>query len=374
MTDREVLPRPVDSGARYSPRVLLVITSNQRRGAESFGTLLGRQLDARGMRALVLALAPTSVEPESALPVEALGRRPLAPTTLWNLRRAMRRADLVVACGSTTLPASVIAGVGTGRPVVYQNIGDPTFWAGSFARRHRVRALLRQTTAVAAITEQSAEVIESMFGVPAGRIRVLRNARSSTRFHPAQPEQRATARQSLGLPGDAQVVAIVGALSVEKRVHLAVSAIGRLPVPVRLLVAGDGPLRPELERQAASEAPGRVSFLGQAEDPTAVYHAADAVVLTSQSEGVPGVLIEAGLSGLPVVATDVGYVRDVVVPHETGELVPAGDGGAVGPALSAVLADAARLGANARRHCVARFDLERVSDEWAALIHDVLDE
>ena len=79
-----------------------------------------------------------------------------------------------------------------------------------------------------------------------------------------------------------------------------------------------------------------------------------------------------GALGLPVVSTDVGYVRDVVVPHETGELVPAGDSGAVAAALSVVLADAARLGANARRHCVARFDLERVSDEWAALIRDVL--
>jgi glycosyltransferase involved in cell wall biosynthesis len=115
-----------------------------------------------------------------------------------------------------------------------------------------------------------------------------------------------------------------------------------------------------------------VWFLGQQADLSLVFHAVDAVVLTSDSEGVPGVLIEAGLSGLPAVATDVGYVRDVVAPGVTGEVVPAGDATAVATALESVLANASRLGAEARRRCADRFDQQKVSDRWAALLRAVL--
>ena len=88
---------------------------------------------------------------------------------------------------------------------------------------------------------------------------------------------------------------------------MAIAAIARLPDHL-LVVAGDGPLRHEAERLAAAEAPGRVMFLGEVGDVIPVLHAVDAVVITSEAEGMPGVAIEAALCGLPVVATDVGAV------------------------------------------------------------------
>ncbi|MPZ93394.1 MAG: glycosyltransferase [Propionibacteriales bacterium] len=356
--------------ASGSPRVLLLITRNQRRGAESFACVLADELARRGMRTQVLGLARSEVSP--ALPVATLGSSALSPRTLWRLRRAVRDCDLVVACGSVTLPAAVLAGVATGRPVIYQNIGDPLYWASTPGRRIRVRALLGRMAAVAALTDEAARVLEARFGVPGRRIRVIRNARDMTRFRPATPAERSRARAQQGLPTGAPAVALVGALSPEKRVDVAISAVALLDSATQLLVAGDGPLRPALRSQADHEAPGRVRFLGQVEDLTGVLRAADAVVLTSDSEGVPGVLIEAGLCGLPVVSTDVGYVRDVVVPGRTGYLVPTGDPGAAAAALQRALADAPRLGAEARRHCAERFDLDHVSDEWAALIRAVL--
>ena len=96
--------------------------------------------------------------------------------------------------------------------------------------------------------------------------------------------------------------------------------------------------------------------------------ASDMVLLTSDTEGVPGVLIEAGLSGLPVVATDVGYVRDVVVPGRTGHVVPRRDAAAIGTAVMGALDDAGAMGAEARRHCVEMFDMVDVSDQYARLL------
>ena len=370
-SNRTLLPAGRSARAATSPRVLLLITGNQRRGAESSACVLADELDRRGMSARVLALAPSDVP--NALPVETLGPTPLAAATLWNLRREIRSADVVLACGSRTLPASVLAGLGTGRPVVYQNIGDPLFWAGTPGRRLRVRALLRRTAAVGALTEQSASTLETHFGVPPDRIRVIRNFRSAATFRPATPAEKASARSALGLPNEgATTVAIAGALSPEKRVDVAISAITAMAPGTRLVIAGDGPLRAELESQATAQAPGRVSFLGQLTDLAELLRAVDAVTLTSDSEGVPGVLIEAGLSGLPVVATDVGYVRDIVLPGRTGEVVPTGDARAVAQALKTVLADSAALGALARRHCVERFDVATVSDSWAALLRAVV--
>jgi glycosyltransferase involved in cell wall biosynthesis len=103
-----------------------------------------------------------------------------------------------------------------------------------------------------------------------------------------------------------------------------------------------------------------------------VLTAADAVLLTSDSEGLPGVLIEAGLVGLPAVATDVGWVSEVVIDDVTGRLVPAGRADQVAAALDNVLADAGRMGEAAHRHCIESFEMQRVVDRWERLLDGVL--
>ncbi len=352
-----------------TPRVLLVATQNQRRGAESFAHLLGTCLRQRGWNAQTVALSAASHPP--FLPIDALGRRPLGLATLRRLRRRMATADVVVAHGSKTLPATFLAGAGLAVPVVYQNIGDPLYWAGTRSRHWRVSRMLARAAAVAALTEQSAHVLHTRFGVSNERIRVVRNARDGDTFFPASPTEKVAARRRLGLPQSVLLVTCVGALSEEKRMDVAIRAVATLPDDVQLVLAGDGPLRSQLAVLADEVAPGRVTFLGQVDDVPTVLHATDVVALTSASEGVPGVLIEAGLSGLPVVSSDVGFVRDVVVPGRSGHLVPVGDVDALVRALLSAARDANSLGALARQHCLERFELEHVIDAWARLLHDV---
>ena len=349
-----------------APRVLMLVTRNQRRGAESFAAALSAELVVRGLPVRLVSLAGDGTDPIAGM--HTIGRGELSPRTLLRLRQEIKACDVVVACGSRTLPATALAGVGTGRPVVYQNIGDPLFWAGSLGRRLRVQAFLRRMAAVVALTEMSSAVITSRFGVSAGKVRVIHNARRSDVFRPATQEERARARSALGLPDNVSVVCLVGALSPEKCVDVAVDAVSKLPPDIRLVVAGEGPLRAELELRARENAPGKVTFLGQVSDLPSVLWASDVLLLTSTTEGVPGVLIEAGLCGLPVVSTEVGYVRDVVVPDGTGYLVANGDAPAVADALLRALAARDRLGDEARRHCVENFDLAHVSDQWAQLL------
>ena len=117
----------------------------------------------------------------------------------------------------------------------------------------------------------------------------------------------------------------------------------------QFVVAGAGDLESELQRLvAAGSLP--VTMLGWRSDVETVLAASDALVLTSDNEGTPLSLIQAGLAGLPVVATDVGSVKDVVADEESG-LLCAPDATAVAQALARLLDNpplAQELGANAR--------------------------
>lgn len=357
-----------DAGSRPQgtvPTVLVLVTRDQRRGAELSAVTVSDRLSALGFRVVVRSLAPGGAGP--GLGVLPLGARPLSVPTLVRLRNSIRSSDVVVASGSKTLPASVVAGLALDTPLIYQNIGDPLYWAPDGWRHRMVRALLRRTDAVAAVSGQAAGALARDFGVPADRITVLRNARDRHAYQPASAAERVQARARLGLPPEVPVVVQVAALSREKRIDLAVAALQRVPL-AHLVVVGTGPLRAHLEQLAAAVAPGRVHFLGSMSDVRPAYAAGDAVLLTSDSEGVPGALIEGGLCGLPAVATDVGFVRDVVQHGVTGELVPPDDVNAVSRGLVRVLPRSAALGRAARALCLERFDLDRVVQGWADLI------
>jgi glycosyltransferase involved in cell wall biosynthesis len=342
--------------------VLQVVSSTDRRGAETFAVDLRHALAKRGRTADVVALEPG--RSGNRLDVPVLGRWRFGPPTLLALRREARASGVVVAHGSSTLPASAVATAGTGTPFVYRNIGDPLFWAGTAARRLRVRAGLRRASAVAALSLATADTLMTVLGVPGRKITVIPNGRPAEQFPLVDDGRRTRARRRLGL-GEGQVVAYLGALSPEKAVHVAIEAVAGLE-GVTLLVAGDGPLRRPLEEMDSG-----VRFLGAVDRPAEVIAAADVVVLPSLSEGLPGVLIEAGLSGVPVVATRVGGAPDIVVDGETGLLVPPGDPQAMAAAIGQVLDDPRAMGRSAHFHCLQHFSMEVVAEQWDHLLGDV---
>lgn len=349
--------------------VLHVITSSQRRGAETFAVDLARGLTARGVHSDVVALAPGGTG--ATLDVPTLGDSALSLSTLRALRRRARTARLVVAHGSRTLPACAAALVWQRAPVVYRSIGDPAAWAGSGVRRARTRVLLGRMSAVTALWPEAGESVHDLYGVPTERIHVIPNGVPAERCPVPDAGARATAREHLGLPPAAPVVAVIGALGPEKCVGYAIDAVAGLP-DAHLLVAGDGPERTALERRAADRLADRAHFAGTLPGPTQALAAADLVTLTSRTEGMPGVLIEAGLSGVAAVATDVGGVSQIVRDGETGLLVPPGDVPALIATLRRALAERDRLGPAARRHCLATFEIGPVAERWASLAADLV--
>lgn len=329
-----------------------------------FGYDLHVALAHRGVRSDIYCLAPGRGE---TLPVPALGDRRFSPAGVVALRHRAATARVVVAHGSSTLLGCGLGLIGLNVPFIYVSIGDPRYWARSLGRRLRSRWLIRRSAALVAISPRARDVVVGHYRLSVERVHVIPNGRSATAFTPASAAGRSAACRKLGVPPEHDVVAVVGALGREKRVDIAIEAVALMPSAV-LVVAGDGPERAGLERLARHVAPGRVIFLGPTDRPATVLAAADVLALSSDSEGVPGVLIEAGLGGVPVVATDVGWVRDVVLPGKTGLLVPPRRPDLFAEALVEALARRAELGSAGRAHCLAEFDMTKVVDQWQGLI------
>ena len=348
-------------------RVLQVVTSTDRRGAETFAVDLMQVLEDRGFRVETVALAPGST---GGLPVTPLGRRPLAVGTLAALRKSAQDANVVIAHGSSTLPACALGLAGTRTPFVYRNIGDPRFWGNTRLRRARVALFLTRSQCVVALTHAASRSLHSINRVPDSKLRVIPTGVDAARLSAVTTVMRQRARQALGIDPRARVATVVAALSREKGVDLAIRAATRAHLDL-LIIAGDGPARQDLEAQAAREVPGGVRFLGSVDDPTEAYAAADVVVLPSRTEGLPAVLIEAGMHALPTVTTDVGYARDIVADGDTGIVVPPEDVGALARGIIDALALDEGAKGRARARCVARFDLGVVADAWADALHAV---
>jgi glycosyltransferase involved in cell wall biosynthesis len=137
------------------------------------------------------------------------------------------------------------------------------------------------------------------------------------------PVARARARDLLGLPGNVPVVGTVGRLDYQKAPEVMVEALARLGPPVVLVWAGDGPLMDETRRRVrALGLESRVHLLGHRDDVPAILPAFDVFAMSSRYEGLPCSIVEAQQCGVPVVATAVNAVGDVVVPGESGLLVP----------------------------------------------------
>lgn len=350
------------------PRVLIVLTSSQRRGAEVEGSQLAAELQRLGTPTTVVALAHAATgEAAARLDVRVLGDQPLSLGTLRALRREARSHDIVVAFGSTTLPACSIALLGARTPFVYRSIGDPSRWLRGRLHRLRTGWLFRRAAHVVALWPAAGETIAELHGVRTAAISCIPNARHA----PAALEASDVARAQLGLPVGAPVVAWVGALSAEKRPLLAVESLAAMP-GAWLLLAGEGPLSGEVAAAAQRLLPGRHVVLGTVDDLAPVWAAADVVLLTSATEGMPGVLLEAALHGVPAVATRVGAVSEVVADGDSGRVVPvAAQPDEIAAAFAEVVAHAEAWGAAGKAVAAKRFTWSVVAPQWAALLAEV---
>jgi glycosyltransferase involved in cell wall biosynthesis len=182
------------------------------------------------------------------------------------------------------------------------------------------------------------------------------------------PEARRRARLALGLPADARVVGAVGRLTYQKAPEDFVAALAELGRPeVAGVWVGGGELAGRVRARAAELPAGRLVLAGERPDVPDLLPAFDVFALPSRYEGLPTAIVEAMICGIPVVASAVNAVPDLVIPGETGLLVPPRRPAALAAAIGHLLdsrAAADRMAAAARAHVSGRY--------WAAALRDAL--
>jgi len=204
---------------------------------------------------------------------------------------------------------------------------------------------------------------------PAERIRTIASA-IDLNIPPASPGNRAAARRLMDLPDDALVVGTVGRLAPQKAPQDMVAAIAAMDrANVYCVWVGDGPMREEVARLVERRnLANRFLLLGERRDVAALLPGFDVFALSSHYEGLPCSLVEAMTCGLPVVATAVNAVPEVVVPGRTGMLVPAAAPALLGRALAYLLdhpSEGSRMAAAARVQLGDRFDPEVLGRDLA---------
>jgi glycosyltransferase involved in cell wall biosynthesis len=241
------------------------------------------------------------------------------------------------------------------------------------------RELARRTDALIAVSPQVRDDLVRLGVAPAGRVAVVRLGLDLEQRVAAAPDARETTRRQLDLEPGRFAIGWFGRMTEIKRVDELLRAFARVRatgIDAALVLVGDGPLRSDLESLAQDLGVARdCRFTGYREDVASAYAGMDVVALTSANEGTPVSVIEAQAAGLPVVSTDVGGVRDVVVDGDTGFLVGAGDVPAIADRLGELAADEqlrAELGERGRARVVPRYGVPRLLDDMDRLYRTLI--
>src|SRR5262249_41852201 len=198
---------------------------------------------------------------------------------------------------------------------------------------------LRWMDRVVCVSEGQAAKVRRA-GAPAGRVVVIRNAIRAERFDDPDPVYR---ERLLGLfpAPPRRIVGAAGRLSPEKGFGMLIDAARRVireDPAAGFVLFGDGALRGALARQVeAAGLAGRFVLAGFRADLDHYVPWLDVMALPSYTEGLPNVVLEACAAGVPVVATAVGGVPEVIADGENGHLVPPGDAKALAGRILAVL-------------------------------------
>jgi glycosyltransferase involved in cell wall biosynthesis/peptidoglycan/xylan/chitin deacetylase (PgdA/CDA1 family) len=215
---------------------------------------------------------------------------------------------------------------------------------------------LRAAHRVVTVSKAYARHLEAI-GIPGTRISIVPSAIAVESFSDLTAEHARRLRTQLGVGCDSRMILAVGRLSAEKGHACLVEAFADLcsnhpEHEARLVIVGDGPERPRLRQTADSLGIGeRLILTGHVADPRPYYLAADVMILPSLVEGSPNVLLEAMTGGVPIIASRVGGVPEMIIDDVNGLLVDAKDPRSLSSTMHRVLSDAVlsrKLAANAR--------------------------
>jgi L-malate glycosyltransferase len=300
------------------------------------------------------------------------------PTLIYRLYRVLRdlRPHIVQTHNWGTLLEGVVAAKLAGVPIVVH--AEHGTIQGGWGRLVIQRFLWRAVHKVLCVSQAHRQRLAETVQFPYDRLTLILNGVDVQAFTP-RPADKDTIRAEMGLELDPIYIGTVGNLRPVKNQVLLLQAAQQVCARyhnVRVVIIGEGPLRGQLVRTA--EALGiqkQVCWLGARADIPELLNALDIFVLPSLSEGLPMSVLEAMACGLPVVATDVGGIPEVVVHGHTGLLVSSQDVQQLTAALETLVQQPCMrltLGRQGRERVVEHFSLQRMVHDYQLLYESLM--
>ena len=360
-----------------SLRILLVITSLGVGGAERLVTALADQYVALGHEVMLVRFHgdPELKPRDDRVKLYNLGMRrtPLSVVAaLWRLRQILIsfRPDVV----NTHLfhPNILVRLIRTVSPIPRLISSAHNTYEQGLLRMLTYRLTDRLAELSTNVSEEAVEAFESQGAVKPGRMLALHNGIDAERFI-FDPVGRMEVRRQLRLPEHTPLILAVGRLWEQKDypnlLHAFLKVVSSDASP-RLAIAGDGPLRHDLEKMVANLGlEGRVTFLGVRHDIQKLLSACDIYVMSSAWEGLPMVILEAMATQRCIVATDCGGVRSLL--NDTGFIVRTGDSEALGETIQHALSlseeGREEVGAAAGKRVVEHYSLQATAERYLTL-------
>ena len=303
------------------------------------------------------------------------GKDPKAYKRLWTLLRKLR-PDIVHTRNLPTIDAQVVAAVAGVPCRVHGEHGRDVIDLDGTRRKYvwLRRALDRFIHRYIPLSRDLEEWLSTTVRVRPGKITRIYNGVDSNRFRPSRSKRLRLPVAGL-VKDDSIVIGTVGRMADVKDQLTLVRAFLRLldEMPearqrFRLVIIGDGPLHgPASDLLRSTNAENIAWFPGARDDVPALMQGFDLFVLPSIAEGISNTILEAMASGLPVLATRVGGNGELVVPDETGWLIPPADPAAMARAIASVTRDAETLrafGRAGRKRIEEKFSLTNMVDRY----------
>ncbi len=376
-------------GLAMKAKILYVVTAGGWGGAPRHVLQLMEYMVKAGYAVgLVSGPEPKLMRGAGALGVEIfVNRHFVRPIRLVNDLKAVMpvimavksfEPDLIHAHSTKAGYAARIAGAMFQKPTIFTahgwafTEGKSTFQRCSFAFAEKLAAAV--TRKIICVSSYDLELALRCKVAPQNKLRLIYNGVDPDAFLNAGTGALDMAGVATGMKGD-PIVAFVGRLAPPKDVETLLQSLKKVR-SCKAIIVGDGPLRSSIKRSIYSLGlSNRVFLLGERNDVPSILASSDVFVLPSNWEGLPYTVIEAMMAGLPVVATSVGGVPELVEDGVTGFLVPRSDPEALAEALQRLIDDPElreRMGKAGRQKAMCEFTLDRMLRETEKVYEKVL--
>lgn len=333
-------------------KILIVDTYPVRRGAQIFVAELSDRWREQGhlIKKIYLyhnSLAKANLElhvGDEVLPFHSNSILEKVPTFQPRLSRKLKSSvlafepDIILLNGSRTLKYGAILKLSLGNkiPMISRVIDDPTYWnAGPLQLLYYKKIIIPALDAAIGVSNSSIQAMRNHYNFNK-HTTVIHRSLNERKF--VNVLTRSEARSHLGIDEGAEVLLFVGSISRQKRPDRFLEIFSRIAVKrpkLKGLMLGDGPDLPQIQQQISCLP--QLNHYGSVDDVSPFFAAADILVLTSDTEGLPGVVLEAAWFAVPSVASSVGGIRECIQDQLTGRIIGQNDLDGFDKAIEALL-------------------------------------